>query len=66
MITEQAIRSGRLLSFEWDEGMAEHSVVIQRYEDLLSIEQNGNSITIPIDDVPAFLRAARRVASNGG
>lgn len=66
MMTEQAIRCGSLLAIEDEDGCAiEHSIVLQRYEDSFSIEQNGNSITIPIDDVAAFLRAARKVASDG-
>ena len=64
MMTEQAIRHGCLLAIENEDGcIIEHSIVLQRYDDSISIEQNGNSITIPIDDVPAFLRAARKVAS---
>jgi hypothetical protein len=64
MITDQPIRHGRLLSFADDDGcLLEHAIVLQSYTDSLSIEQNGNSITIPVSDVPSFLRAVRKVAS---
>lgn len=60
-MTIQHIRCGRLLSQE-TEDFAEHSIVVQRYEGGLNINQSDSSIYIEESHVAEFLKAVREVA----
>lgn len=62
MMTIVNIRYGSLIAFELeDQGVIEHSIVVQRYENAIAFEQNGNTVTIPEEDFMSFMKAAMKV-----
>ena len=48
------------------ESPGEPAILIERYSDLISINQEGRAITISNTDVEAFIKVLRRVIKEGG
>jgi hypothetical protein len=60
-MTTQHIRNGYLLSQEHEEGMVEHSIVVQQYEGGISIKQTNNDIYVDDSHVGELIKILRQL-----
>lgn len=60
-MTTQYIRNGFLLSQESEEGMAEHSIVVQQYKGGIFIMQGAENVYVDDAHVGELIKVLRRL-----